>query len=152
MLQYWSLFQELSAPLTAVFALIAAAFAAYAARKSAKAARQAAADAHLKIFLQFSDEYEKLKVALPIVGDKNAEHTYLTAVTQPKYQIAIYNVCRLFEREHQLHTLNLVPPRIWLIWEKDMCELLSRKAVREFILKNRDQFRPSFIDEIVKAA
>jgi hypothetical protein len=31
-----------------------------------------------------------------------------------------------------------------------MRELLSRKAVREFILKNRDQFRPSFIKEIVE--
>lgn len=150
MLQSWMILQELAGPLAAVFSLCAALAAAYAARKAARATRHAAADAHLKIFLQFADEYEKLKVALPIVGDKNADHVYLTAMGQPKYQLGVYNVCRLFEREHQLHKMGLVPHRIWHIWQRDMAELFAHKPVREFVLKNRDQFRPSFITEVVE--
>ncbi|HEX2858635.1 MAG TPA: hypothetical protein VHP58_00290 [Alphaproteobacteria bacterium] len=150
MLQSWMLLQELAGPLAAVLSLGAALAAAYAARKAAKATRAAAADAHLKIFLQFADEYEKLKVALPVVGDKNPEHVYLTAMGQPKYQLGVFNVCRLFEREHQLHKLKLVPKKIWHIWQRDMLELFAHKPVRDFVLKNRDQFRPSFINDVVE--
>ena len=149
-MQNWILLQELAAPLTAVFALVAAVFAALAAGKAARAVRSASSDARLRVFLKFSDEYEKLKVGLPVVGDRKAEAVYLSAMGQPKYQLAVFNVCRLFEREHQLHALGLVPADLWAIWHNDMLQLFAHKPVRDLILKNREQFRKSFITDVVE--
>jgi hypothetical protein len=135
--------------------LLAAAAAAWAALSARRAAQQAAAKANLDLFLQFSEQYERLRVGLPplkgLPAGKNAHNEMVMALTQPKYQVAFYNVFRLFEREHHLHKLGLVPPHIWRIWHADMAELAAPLPVREFLLKHRAEFRASFIKEVVEA-
>lgn len=115
-----------------------------------RAVRAGELKANLELFLEFSRQYDELKVGLPQVIDRKRSRTMVADELSARHQQALIGLFRLFEREHYLYQMGVVPPRIWKIWRDGMKKYTDFAPVQEFMGAYKGDFRPVFVKEIME--
>ena len=138
--------------LQGVLPIAATVFAGWAAWEARAAARESGQKGQLEVFLQFAEQYDRLRVGFSLPkasGTLSEEEMDAAALRMKRNEPQIMALFRLFEREHYLYISGMVPARIWAIWRNGMQKFVARKAIREMVLAQRGMFRERFIAEIV---
>lgn len=115
-----------------------------------RAVRAGELKANLELFLEFSRQYDDLKVGLPQVIDRARSRAMMADELSARHQQALLGLFRLFEKEHYLYRMGVVPPRIWKIWREGMMQYARFVPIREFMTAYKGEFRPAFVKEIME--
>lgn len=130
--------------LLATFAALGATWMAF------RAVRAGELKANLELFLEFSRQYDELKIGLPQVVERARSRAMMADELSARHQQALLGLFRLFEKEHYLYRMGVVPPRIWKIWREGMMQYARFVPIREFMTAYKGEFRPAFVKEIME--